>query len=79
MACGVPSAFLFLVGESMFLSQPIFDPTMTIFGMDPMLMIALGTLGGTISSFLVGSMVGKYLYASRYPNLSDFLDQVGLF
>lgn len=76
MACGVPSAFLLLVCETILLSQPLFDPTMTIFGTDPMLMIILGTFGGTVTSFVAGSMTGKYLYSSRYPNLRVFMDQV---
>lgn len=76
LSCGIPSSFVFLFSESVLLSQPIFDPTMTIFGLDPILMVVLGTVCGSLTSFFVGSAIGKYVYSTRYPNLRFFLDQV---
>jgi import inner membrane translocase subunit TIM23 len=64
---GVPAVLGFLVAESSLLSLPIFDPTQTFWGIDPLVTIALGTVGGCVASYGLGSMATGWLWSRLDP------------
>lgn len=71
---GIPVAFGFLMGETAFLSLPLFDPTKQVAGMDPLMAVGLGTIVGLIGSYGLG--IGLASVALRYwrPSLQRQLD-----
>ena len=63
----MPSALAFIMAEGALLSLPVFDPTQTILGVDPLVMIGLTTIGGTLTSYLVGGALTGVLWRGLKP------------
>lgn len=70
------TSFGFLSAETIVLSQPIFDPTMTIFGMDPMIALGLGTITGVVTAFSLGSTLSKITWRFLNPTVASQMDIV---
>lgn len=73
---GVPFIFLFLAAEGSLLTLPMFDPTQPVFGVDPMIMVGLSTIGGSIMSYLLGSSATGAVWRYFYPSEAGILDKV---
>ena len=54
-AGGIPALAAFFTAEGALLSLPLFDPTAPILGIDPLVMVGLGTAVGAVASFSAGS------------------------
>lgn len=52
---GVPALFGFFAAEGALLSLPVFDPTQPVFGIDPLVLVGIGTAVGSVASFATGS------------------------
>lgn len=76
LAGGILTSFGFLSAETIVLSQPIFDPTMTIFGMDPMIALGLGTITGVVTAFSLGSTLSKITWRFLNPTVASQMDIV---
>lgn len=72
---GVPFIFAFWLAEGAILSLPLFDPTKTILDMDPMVVVGLGTMIGSIASYAIGSGLSVLTWRYFRPNISQQLDQ----
>jgi len=67
------------MAEGMVLTLPIFDPTQTIFDLDPLVVLGMASLAGTISSYFVGAAtVGLVWRLFRSRQLS-MLDAVSIY
>lgn len=73
-AAGFPFVFGFLTAESAILSLPIFDPTRMMFGMDPLVMVGLSSLIGSIGSYFVGVTLSGFFWRKLRPELSEQLN-----
>ena len=71
----VPSTISFCVGEALLLSQPFYDPTMTLLGYDITMLIVLSTFGGTVGSWILGSMLGRRVWRWRNSNIMSWMHQ----
>lgn len=66
---GMPAAVSFLAADLALLSLPVFNPTLSIAGLDPVVVIACGTALGTGASFVMGSFLFTSLYRRFNPKL----------
>ncbi len=73
---GVPFAFGFLTCETAALSLPIFDPTRLIFGIDPLVVVGISTIAGTILSYAAGVAVSGVIWRKFRPQLASNLNEV---
>lgn len=73
---GIPFAFGFLTAESVVLSLPIFDPTKMMFGMDPLVIVGLTTIGGTVASYFSGVALSGWIWRKIKPDLASQLNEV---
>lgn len=73
---GIPFVLAFWVAEGMVLSLPVFDPTTPIFGIDPIMLVAITGLGGTIASYVIGGSVMRGIFRWFKPNLTQQLEKV---
>ena len=71
---GVPAVSMFLVGEGALLSMPVFDPTQPIFGLDPLVVVALGTFTGLAGSYFAGSAAAGWAFRLLKPRLAEALN-----
>jgi hypothetical protein len=72
----VPSALGgFFVGGYWFAQQE-FDPTMSTFGMDQLLVYGLGTLASGVLGFALGPVIGSVIFRAAHANARPFLDKV---
>lgn len=71
---GVPSVLAFIMAEGALLSLPVFDPTQTIMGVDPLVMIGLTTIGGTLTSYLGGGALTGMLWRRLRPGIAQRMD-----
>jgi len=78
VAGGILGTLGFLSGETVLLSQPIFDPTMTILGMDPLIALGLGTLTGSFLSYTLGSALTKVFWRLTNADLARAMDSVNI-
>lgn len=67
LAGGVPALCAFFTAEGAILSLPIFDPTAPIAGIDPLVMVGLGTALGSIAAFSTGSALLGYCWRLFNP------------
>ena len=70
----VPGMAAFVVAEGTLLSLPVFDPTQTIAGVDPLVMIGLTTFGGMLTSYLVGGALAGMLWRRFRPGTARLMD-----
>lgn len=75
-AAGVPFAFGFLTAESVVLSLPIFDPTKVIFGMDPLVVVGLSTMAGSVAAYFAGVAISGVAWRKLRPQLAQNLEEV---
>jgi Mitochondrial import protein Pam17 len=75
-AGGIIGMCAFLCGEGVLLSQPLFDPTMTIFGMDPLIALGLGTLTGSFCSYSLSAALTKSIWRMINASLARQMDSV---
>lgn len=54
---GLPATAALLTAESAMLSLPVFNPSATILGLDPILAIGVGTVVGAFAAWTTGSMM----------------------
>lgn len=73
---GIPFVFAFWAAEGFVLSLPIFDPTRTILEMDPMVVVGLASMTGSIASYFIGASFTGYVWRFFRSNLAHQLDQV---
>lgn len=73
-AGGIPALFAFFTAEGALLSLPLFDPTAPIFGVDPLVMVGLGTAVGAVASFAVGSAVAGLAWRLCSPLRASLFD-----
>lgn len=73
-AAGIPFALGFLTAESAVLSLPIFDPTKIMFGMDPLVIVGLTTLLGSVGSYFSGVAISGFAWRKFRPNLAEQLN-----
>ena len=73
---GIPFAFGFLAAESAFLSLPVFDPTKLILGMDPLIIVGISTLSGSVLSYFLGVAVSGGLWRRFKPTIAAQLNEV---
>lgn len=73
---GIPFALGFLTAESTILALPIFDPTKTVWGMDPLVAVGCATLGGSILSYMAGVTISGMIWKCLRPALARHLDEV---
>lgn len=72
---GVPFIFGFLTVESAVLSLPIFDPTKLMFGMDPLVVVGLSTITGSIASYLAGVAISGFVWRKAKPACASQLNE----
>lgn len=73
---GIPFVFSFWVAEGAVLSLPIFDPTRTILEMDPMVIVGLASVAGSVASYFVGATLTGAVWRRLRSPASAQLDQV---
>lgn len=75
---GLPALFGFIISQPILLSLPIFNPTVTPLGLDPILLVGAASLLGSFGSFLTGSALAKYAWRRFRPSEAAILDAVSL-
>lgn len=73
---GIPFVVGFWAAEGFILSLPIFDPTKTILDVDPMVLVGLATIGGTLASYFVGASCTGWLWRVFKRDTAMLLDLV---
>jgi hypothetical protein len=73
---GIPFVLAFWAAEGFVLSLPIFDPTKTIFELDPMVIVGLGTVAGSVASYFFGATASGLAWRLFRPGKVRLLDQV---
>lgn len=73
---GLPFVFGFWAAEGFVLSMPIFDPTRTVMDVDPMILVGLTTIGGTLASYFLGAACVGWLWRVLKRDTTALLDQV---
>lgn len=72
---GIPFVASFWLAEGLVLSLPIFDPTKTLFGMDPMVVVGLGSVLGSVGSYFAGAaltgLVWRWFRSSSASQLDE--------
>lgn len=76
---GIPAILGFLFGEIAFLSLPVFNPMQTIFGFDPLVVIAAGTISGCAASFVMGSALAENIYRRLLGSRIKQFDRVNTY
>ena len=71
---GIPAVFAFLTAEGAFLSLPIFDPTQTIFGLDPLVAVSATSLVGCVGSYFAGNAISSVIWRRLRPALAQQYD-----
>jgi import inner membrane translocase subunit TIM23 len=66
----MPSVVGFLGAEGALLSMPVFDPTQTVLGLDPLLAVGMATLGGAVASYFAGQSLASVAWRSSRPQLA---------
>lgn len=74
LAGGVPTTCAFLAAEGAILSMPVFDPTQPILGLDPLVIVGLGTAVGMATSFIAGSAMIGCVWRFFRPRLAAALN-----
>ena len=59
---GIPGLLGFLTAEAAVLSMPIFDPTATIFDLDPFIVITAATFAGSALSFIAAGTLTRQVW-----------------
>lgn len=72
----VPSTLLGLLGGGYYFAHQDFDPTISIFGMDQVLLYGLGTVGVGLVGLAVGPVVGNVIFRAVHANARPLLDKV---
>lgn len=72
----VPSTLLGLLGGGYYFAHQDFDPTMSIFGMDQVLVYGLGTVGVGLLGLAVGPVVGNVIFRAVHANARPLLDKM---
>jgi hypothetical protein len=75
---GIPFTFAFWAVEGVILSLPIFDPTKTIMQLDPMVIVGLVTVAGSVASYAIGVSLTGLAWRMIRSNLAKQLDNVFL-
>lgn len=73
---GIPFVLGFWAAEGFVLSLPIFDPTKAIMDVDPMMLVGLATIGGTLASYFAGASCTGWLWRVFRRDTAMLLDQV---
>lgn len=73
-AGGIPVLCAFFTAEGALLSLPLFDPTAPIFGVDPLVMVGLGTAVGAVASFAAGSAAAGLAWRLCSPLRASLFD-----
>ena len=71
---GIPSVFAFLTAEGAVLAMPVFDPTQTIFGFDPLLTVGTITIVGSIGSYFLGNGLAAVVWRRFRPSVAEKYD-----
>jgi mitochondrial import inner membrane translocase subunit TIM23 len=71
---GIPAVFGFLTAEGAILAMPVFDPTQTIFGFDPLLAVGATTLVGSIASYFIGNGLASVIWRRFRPAVASSYD-----
>ncbi|KAK5801436.1 mitochondrial import protein Pam17-domain-containing protein [Linnemannia elongata] len=72
----VPSTLLGLLGGGYYFAHQDFDPTISIFGMDQVLLYGLGTVGVGLVGLAVGPVVGNVIFRAVHANARPLLDKM---
>ncbi|KAF9131208.1 TIM23 complex component [Mortierella sp. 14UC] len=72
----VPSTLGGLFGGGYWFAQQAFDPTMSIFGMDQVLVYGLGTLGSGLLGLALGPVVGNMIFWAVHANARPLVDKM---
>lgn len=72
----VPSTLLGLLGGGYYFAHQDFDPTMSTFGMDQVLVYGLGTVGVGLVGLAVGPVAGNVIFRAVHANARPLLDKV---
>lgn len=73
---GIPGVFAVLFAEGTVLSMPIFDPTFTVFGLDPVVFIGLSTIAACASGYYGSSILGNFAWRKWNSNIAKEMDLV---
>ena len=73
---GVPTAAVCFVATGTYISTLEIDPTVTILGMDPLLIYGASTIAGGLAGFLVGPFIGSTLWRLSNRNIIKDYDAV---
>lgn len=71
---GIPAVFAFLTAEGALLSMPVFDPTQTVFGMDPLVAVGVTSLAGSIGSYFAGNALSSIIWRRLRPSIAREYD-----
>lgn len=69
----IPAIAGFYCSELFMLNQPFYEPTMTILGYDFTAVLAVGTVVGTIGTWFIGSIMGRWIWRWRHNQLSTWM------
>lgn len=72
---GVPGVAAFFFGEGAVLSMPVFDPTQTVLGMDPLLAVGIASLVGAGASYLGAQALYSFLWKAFNRSRADAFEQ----
>ncbi|KAG0282368.1 TIM23 complex component [Linnemannia gamsii] len=74
--CMVPSTALGILGGGYYFVHQDFDPTMSIFGMDQVLVYGMGTIALALLGLALGPVVGNVIFRSVHSNARPLLDKM---
>lgn len=74
-AGGVVSTFAALTAEGIIVNLPIFDPTQTVYGLDPLVLFGMINLAGILGSYVVGSALTSGIWRLLNKSKAVSLDQ----
>ncbi|KAF9147390.1 TIM23 complex component [Linnemannia schmuckeri] len=72
----VPSTFLGLLGGGYYFAHQDFDPTISIFGMDQVIVYGLGTIVAGLAGLALGPVAGNVIFRSVHGNARPLLDKM---
>jgi hypothetical protein len=64
---GVPATLTFLSAQSAALSLPLFNPATAAPTLDPVMLLGMVALGGSLASFLFGGFAFRQIHAWKWP------------
>ncbi len=73
---GIPFALSFFMAEGALLTLPIFDPTQTIMEVDPMVIVGMASVLGSIAAYFAGAAMTGITWRCMNKGKAQAMDLV---